>query len=117
MAENSKTFCFFETFPEIFHNSIESRLPWRLKDEIVFLILENLEKKPKIKKAISTFEKLLDQENIRWEEIPIFGDHKFVQTISLVLLGDWISFYLAILNKVDPTPVRQIQKIKSQLNK
>jgi len=34
----------------------------------------------------------------------------------LVLLGDWISFYLAMLYQINPTPVEQIEKIKKRLN-
>ena len=113
MAENAKTFSFFETMPEIFHNSVESKFPWRLKDELVFLILRG--GMTNLQKSITAYEQLLDKKNIRWEEIPIFGKHKFVQTISLVLLGDWISFYLSMLNEIDPTPVERIEWLKKQL--
>lgn len=117
LAENSKSFSFFETAPEIFHNSTESEIPWRLKDEVVFLILENFKKQAKLKKSLTAFEKLLDRKNIRWEGIPCFGNNIFVQTLSLILVGDWTSFYLAILNKVDPTPNKSIQWLKKQINK
>lgn len=120
MAENAKTFCFFETIPEIFHNSIESQLPWRMKDELVFLILNSisplsLQSQSSEKKSITAFEKLLDKQNIRWEKIPYFSNNKFEHIVSLILLGDWISFYLSILNKIDPTPVKKIEWIKKQL--
>jgi glucose/mannose-6-phosphate isomerase len=36
---------------------------------------------------------------------------------SLIYLGDWMSFYLAILNGIDPTPVRVIDYLKSELAK
>ncbi len=111
-AENGKNFSFFETEPEIFHNFVESRFPQRLKDDFIFLILENLQKQIKSKKSLIEFEKLLEKDCIRWEKIPQFGEDIFTQILSLVLLGDWISFYLAILNQVDPTPVRQIETIK-----
>jgi glucose/mannose-6-phosphate isomerase len=35
--------------------------------------------------------------------------------IDLVYLGDWVSFYLAILNKVDPTPIEKINILKTKL--
>jgi len=111
-AENGQNFSFFETEPEIFHNFVESRFPQRLKDDFVFLILENLQKQIKSKKSLIEFEKLLEKECIRWKKIPQFGENIFTQILSLVLLGDWISFYLAMLNQVDPTPVRQIDAIK-----
>ncbi len=30
------------------------------------------------------------------------------QVMSLILLGDYTSFYLAVLNRVDPTPIDSI---------
>ncbi|MBU4369472.1 bifunctional phosphoglucose/phosphomannose isomerase [Patescibacteria group bacterium] len=111
-AENGKNFSFFNTEPEIFHNFVESRFPQRLKDDFVFLILENLKKQTKSKKSLREFEKLLEKQCIYWQKIPQFGKNIFTQILSLVLLGDWISFYLAILNQVDPTPIQQIEAIK-----
>ena len=35
--------------------------------------------------------------------------------MSLVLLGDYVSFYLSILNRIDPTPVDSIDFIKQYL--
>ena len=35
--------------------------------------------------------------------------------MSLVLLGDLVSLYLAVLRGVDPTPVDVIDRLKSEL--
>jgi glucose/mannose-6-phosphate isomerase len=35
--------------------------------------------------------------------------------LSLVLLGDVVSVYLAVLAGVDPTPVEAIERFKQQL--
>jgi len=37
--------------------------------------------------------------------------------MSLVLFGDYVSYYLAILCKVDPTPVKAIDYLKEKLAK
>jgi glucose/mannose-6-phosphate isomerase len=36
---------------------------------------------------------------------------------SLIYLGDWVSYYLAVLNRVDPTPVKVIDYLKAELAK
>ncbi len=124
LAENSKNFSFFETQPEIFHNFVESELPWRLKDEFALLIIEKPaafvsgapgDKKSVENNSLTGLEKILDQEDIKWERIPCFGGNLLSQVLSLVLLGDWVSFYLAILNNIDPTPTERIQWLKKQL--
>jgi len=35
--------------------------------------------------------------------------------MSLVLFGDYVSYYLAILYKIDPSPVKAIDYLKEQL--
>lgn len=111
IAENSKTFCFFETQPELYHNFIESYLPERFKHDVVFLIFENT----KNKKQKQMFTKLLDKQNLQWKTVPYFSNNYFTQILSLTMIGDWISFYLAILNNTDPTPVKNIEWAKKQM--
>jgi len=36
--------------------------------------------------------------------------------MSLVFLGDWISYYLAMLYQVNPTPVKVIDYLKERLS-
>jgi glucose/mannose-6-phosphate isomerase len=36
---------------------------------------------------------------------------------SLLYLGDWVSYYMAILHEEDPTPVAVINHLKSELGK
>jgi glucose/mannose-6-phosphate isomerase len=35
---------------------------------------------------------------------------------SLIVLGDWVSFYLAMLTEVDPTPIPSIDRLKAALS-
>ncbi len=108
LEENSKNFCFFAFSPEIFHNFIEAENPWRLKDEFIFLFFEKTENNDS---KIQGLKKILNENNIEWKEI-VKGENDFFQMIYLILWGDWLSFYLAILNQVDPTPVKKISEIK-----
>ncbi|MBL7053816.1 bifunctional phosphoglucose/phosphomannose isomerase [Patescibacteria group bacterium] len=108
IAENSKMFCFFENAPEIFHNSITSNQPRRMKDEIIFLIWANSIKKESLKK----FKKIITKQEIRYEIIPDFSDNLLGNLLCSILLIDWTSFYLSILNQIDPSPVKIIEEFK-----
>jgi glucose/mannose-6-phosphate isomerase len=112
LEENSKNFCFLAPIPEIFHNFVEAENPWRLKDDLLFLFFEK--NKNNSSNKIKAFKKILNKNNIRWEEITQEGEEVFFQIIYLILLGDWTSFYLSVLNQVDPTPVKKIQQIKKK---
>ncbi|MFN3301767.1 MAG: SIS domain-containing protein [Patescibacteria group bacterium] len=116
--ENAKTFSFAEEAPEFFHNTVVGlEFPWRLRDEIFFLFLESDFYQPEIKKALTIFKDLLKKEKINFETIPSIGKNKLIETLTGVCLGDWVSFYLAILNQVNPTPVETIDLIKKELKK
>jgi len=76
--------------------------------------MENPLNQEKNEKSLKEFKKILEEKKICYEKIPCFGKNSFTQVLFLTLLGDWISFYLAILNKVDPAPVKKIQRIKKK---
>lgn len=111
--ENSKTFSYFELFPENLHNSVEAINPGVLQKNLFFLLFKRVNKIKRNKLAYTGLEKYLDKKLFCWEGIPVLSTNLFEQIMSLICLGDWISYYLAILNQVDPTPVDQIIKIKN----
>lgn len=116
LNENAKTFSFAEEAPEFFHNTIAGlEFPWRLRDDIFFLFLESNFYQKEIKKALLIFRDILKEEKINFETIPLLGNNKLEEAIMGIWLGDWVSFYLAILNKVDPTPVENIELIKRKI--
>ena len=43
------------------------------------------------------------------------GENRTERLISLVLLGDLVSLYLAVLRGVDPAPVNMIERLKGEL--
>jgi len=50
-------------------------------------------------------------------EVHSEGKSPLARMFSLIYLGDWVSFYLAILNGIDPTPVKVIDYLKNELAK
>jgi glucose/mannose-6-phosphate isomerase len=50
-------------------------------------------------------------------EVNSEGRSLLARTFSLIYLGDWTSYYLALLNGIDPTPVRVIDYLKWELGK
>ena len=44
------------------------------------------------------------------------AETRLERVFELTYLGDWTSFYLAIMNEVDPTPVESINFLKNKLS-
>jgi len=58
---------------------------------------------------------LLAKAGIAYEFAEARGESALAQVMSLVLLGDYASFYLAMLNEVDPTSTDAINFVKQYL--
>jgi len=111
--ENAKKFTFVEFLPEAMHNAIQGfEFPARFADDLIYLILQNSFDPPELVSQFNKFKNILDEKKIRYEIIESAGESIFSQKLSLLLLGDWVSFYLAMLNNTDPTPVEVIEKVK-----
>ena len=114
--ENAKNFAFAEEVPEFFHNSVVGiDYPTRLKDEIFYIFLESDLYSEKIRKALSIFRQSLKEKKINCDVISCSGKNKLEEAVKGIILGDWVTFYLAILNNIDPTPMEMIESIRRQL--
>jgi glucose/mannose-6-phosphate isomerase len=60
---------------------------------------------------------LLKQAGVSYEFVDSEGKSPLSQMVSLVSLGDWVSYYLALLYGVDPSPVKVISYLKEKLEK
>ena len=58
---------------------------------------------------------LLQREGVMAEEVQGRGDSCLAHTLSLIHLGDYVSFCLGMLNNADPTPVETIAFLKQRL--
>jgi glucose/mannose-6-phosphate isomerase len=62
-------------------------------------------------------QQVLDQAGIYYQVLKGEGARAVSQMMTLVLLGDYVSYYLAILNQVDPTAIPAIEFLKNSLSK
>ncbi|MHC1578893.1 MAG: bifunctional phosphoglucose/phosphomannose isomerase [Dehalococcoidia bacterium] len=114
--ENSKAWAFFESFPELNHNAaVGYEFPIEVKDKMLVLILHSSLLGPRNLLRYEATAKLLAKAGISYELIEARGQSALAQMLSLVLLGDYSSFYLAILNEVDPSSTDAINFVKQYL--
>jgi glucose/mannose-6-phosphate isomerase len=114
--ENSKVWAFFESFPELNHNAVMGyEFPLEAKEKIFVLMLRSSSLRPRSLLRYEATAKLLAQAGIAYEFAEARGKSALAQAMSLILLGDYASFYLAILNEVDPTSTNAINFVKQYL--
>jgi glucose/mannose-6-phosphate isomerase len=114
--ENSKAWAFFENFPELNHNAVVGyEFPPEVKDMIFVLMLHSSSLHPRNLLRYEVTSQLLARAGIGYEFIEARGRSALAQVLSLVLLGDYASFYLSMLNEVDPTSTNAIDFVKQHL--
>jgi len=114
--ENSKTWAFSESFPELNHNAVVGyEFPAEEKERVFVLMLRSSSLHPRNLLRYDVTAKLLARAGIAYEFVEARGKSPLAQVLSLVHLGDYASFYLSILNEVDPTSTDAINFVKQYL--
>jgi len=113
MNENANALAFTEFLPEAMHNAIQGQdFPLHSQEDLIYILLKNSFDNKELTLQFKKFKNVLASKQIRYEIVEPLGDDVFSQKLSALLLGDWVSYYLALLNEVDPTPVETIESNK-----
>jgi len=114
--ENSKNWAFFEILPELLHNTVNGYLSPALAKKSEFpILLRTPSLHPRVKIQYDAVIKVLEENGVSFKVIDGNGETALQQVLGIILLGDFTSYYLAILNRVDPTPVPVITFIKQYM--
>ena len=116
LAENAKQISSGNLFPEMNHNEIVGfENPGYLLKKIVVVILRDPYDHPRVSKRMDITKALLNKGGVKVMEVSSSGDSRLARVFSLLYIGDFVSFYLAMLNRTDPTPVDRITYLKKEL--
>ena len=117
IAENSKILACFNVLPEMNHNEIEA---WNenqfgnLKKTIVWI--SDKDDHPRNLQRIKITSELLNDIGVKNIFISIDGSNYIERCLKTLFLNDWISYYLAEINSVDPVPVNRIMDLKNKMS-
>jgi len=116
--ENAKTLSSCHVYPEMNHNEIVGWVyPRKVLKDLAILTLRDKGEHPRVATRIKITTGILKDSGFKSMDIGSKGQSLLARMMSLVYLGDFVSFYLAVLNGVDPTPVERISFLKKQLGK
>jgi len=118
LNENAKTLASSHILPEMNHNEIVGwENPRKLFKDLVVVILRDAMDHPRTAKRMDITKTIIRKEKVPVIEVRSMGKGTLARIFSLVYIGDFTSFYLAILNKRDPTPVERVTYLKNELAK
>lgn len=114
--ENSKTLSYGNLLPEMNHNEI---VGWEriahLTGRLSVIMLEDSGDDRRVQKRMTILEDLIKDQTTSIHVLRSRGESRLSRMFSLVQLADWTSFYLAVINGIDPTPTARIDLFKSRL--
>jgi glucose/mannose-6-phosphate isomerase len=115
LNENAKTPAFAAELPEANHNAI---CAWERSHDtapLAAVFLEDPDHHPRIRQRIELTAAEVERSGGPAIRVDSRGDSRLERVLSLVLLGDLVSVYLAVLEGVDPTPIDAIERFKAAL--
>jgi glucose/mannose-6-phosphate isomerase len=111
--ENSKLPAFYGDLPEAHHNEV---VGWHYaKDALFGILLETNEEHERMSRRFEVTAEVMAAAGLQALRVDGRGESATAQVMSLVLLGDLASVYLAVLRGIDPTPVEEIEGLKNRL--
>ncbi len=116
LNENSKVWAFYEEVSELNHNAVEGfGLPREVAERahVVFLYHPTLNSR-NILRYNGTHD-ALEAAGVGSERVEARGEGDLARVLTVIYFGDWVSYYLAMLNGMRPSPVTAIQHLKRWL--
>jgi glucose/mannose-6-phosphate isomerase len=116
--ENSKSPAKWEFFSELDHNEI---VGWENPGESLrcfsVILLRDIDEPLEMESRIEITKQIMEQAGVVIFDVEGQGISLLARMLSLVVFGDFVSVYLAVLRGVDPTPVQTINLLKNTLEK
>jgi glucose/mannose-6-phosphate isomerase len=118
IAENSKALSSSHVFPEMNHNEIVGwEFPEAVLRNLKVIMLRDKNDHPRTQMRIDISKTIIKKSGAEIFELERENPCLLVRLFSLIYIGDFVSFYLSILNNIDPTPVKQVEYLKKELAK
>ncbi|MBN1464501.1 bifunctional phosphoglucose/phosphomannose isomerase [candidate division KSB1 bacterium] len=116
LSENAKVLAFANVLPEMNHNDIVGWHPAStFLDRVFVIFLLDDAISDRVRTRIEISREIITARGAPSCIISSSGLSKIARLFSLLVLIDYASFYLAILNRVDPTDISNIDYMKREL--
>src|SRR5215210_5551020 len=115
--ENAELPAFASALPELDHNEI---VGWAAAGELArfsAIFLEDPGQHPRNARRIELTARAAEAGAVVVERVTALGDTRTERVVSLVLLGDLVSLYMAVLRGIDPVSIRALDELKADLAK
>lgn len=110
--ENVKKKAFSNRIPEMNHNEILGFTEDNEDYHVIILSFDN--DKSRMKKRIGINKELINKRGVEVTELDIKGE-QLKSMFTAILVGDYASYFLALIEETDPSPVDMIEDLKEEM--
>jgi glucose/mannose-6-phosphate isomerase len=115
--ENGKSWAFAEVLPELFHNSVESfPASPEIKQRTTALLLRPYQTTPELGKRYDVLIETLDSFGIKNRMFTGVPGGGLAQSLAMIVLGDHVTYYMGLLNGINPSETPSIDLSKKRLS-
>jgi glucose/mannose-6-phosphate isomerase len=113
--ENSKMLCLYGELPEADHNQVVGWVDGARRPECQPVFLKASSEQGMLSDIVRATISIFEDFNLDPVVIDLQGASPLENIMRGMILGDHVSYYLAMLKGVDPTPVSSIKELKKRL--
>jgi glucose/mannose-6-phosphate isomerase len=118
LNENSKHLAWVSVLPEMNHNEVDGLVnPRRVIGRIAAVLLRDAADHPRIARRFDWLASYLRKRDMHVETVKLEGGDPMARILGGVSLGDFVSYYLALLNGADPSALPGVTALKRALAK
>src|SRR3989338_824690 len=110
--ENAKMPAFYNVFSEMNHNEIAGYRG--IGNNFTAVLIRDKHDNDRVKKRMDICRQIMEQ-RINVVEAETQGSSLLARMLSGIYLGDFVSYHLAMWNRIDPSPVEIIEGMKKKL--
>ena len=116
--ENSKNLSHYISLPEINHHLLEGLgHPQSISEFLCFIFVQSELYHPRTQKRFTITQDIVAKHNVDSITYKVSAKTKLLQSFEMLLWGSYVGFYLAMLNKLDPSPIPWVDYFKEELAK
>lgn len=117
--ETSKVPAFYNLFPELNHNEMngfeENPKTKNLRDKFSFIFLRDSHDYPRIQRRMDVLRVMYEERGITVTEVDISDSNPWKKIFAALILGDWVTYLLALHYGHDPEAVPMVEEFKKRI--
>jgi len=118
LNENAKVLTSEWPLPELNHHYLEALSnPSKLHEDVIFLLYNSSLYAPALTRRVELTSRVIREAGYQAEIIQATAPTKLEQVFETITLGSYLSFYLAMLYKLDPAPIPRVDWFKSEMHR